>query len=246
MSQHEHAEDAVQDAVERAERACQAAVEGTPAAYWSFLTFIPQQRRVGGTKSRPVYAAIRLPYMSVDGRVKMALDEHREQNASLVIQTEFESEPVSGQLLCRATVTSALLGTAIAHARVFLNGAGVDATNPMENAETSAVGRALGFLGYGLYGSGIASAEEVQLAIAQRETPCGADMLGAPDAIPSGAVMPEPKLPSERQRAFLRDLLEKTGLSEEEIETRLAQVGTSQAASLLINQLRDQLRMEAA
>ena len=246
MTQHEYAEDAVQDAVERAERACQAAVEGTPTAYRGFLTFIPQHRRVAGTKSNPVFAAIRLPYMSVDGRVKMAHDEHREQSASLVIQTEFESEPVSGQLLCRATVTSGILGTSIAHARVFLNGGGVDATNPLENAETSAVGRALGFLGYGLYGTGIASAEEVLLAVAERKTPCTPDTIPAPDAANPDASVPEGKSPSERQRAFLRDLLDKTGVPEAEIDTRLAQVSTSHDASLLINQLRAELRIEAA
>jgi hypothetical protein len=246
MTQHEYTEDTVQDAVERAERACQAAVEATPTAYWSFLTFIPQHRRVAGTKSNPVYATIRLPYMSVDGRVKMAIDEHREQSASLVIQTEFENDAVSGQLLCRATVTSGLLGTAVAHARAFLNGGGVDATNPMENAETSAVGRALGFLGYGLYGSGIASAEEVQLAMAQRETSCSANPTATPNATLPDVSMPEAKSPSGRQRSFLRDLLEKAGTPQDEIETRLAQVATSQEASVLINQLRDQLRTEAA
>jgi hypothetical protein len=161
MSQQNHTEDAIQESIEQAERACRAAVEETPESYRGFLTFIRQNKRVGGSRQNPLYAAIRLPDMRVDGRVKMALDEHRQQGATLVIHTQFESEPASDQLMCRATVTSALLGTVTAHARVFLNGSGVDATNPMENAETSAVGRALGFLGYGLYGTGIASAEEV-------------------------------------------------------------------------------------
>lgn len=240
MTQQEYAEDAVQDAVERAERACQAAVEGTPTAYRGFITFIPQHRRVAGTKYNPVFAAIRLPYMSVDGRVKMARDEHREQGASLVIQTEFKTEPVSKQILCHATVTSSTLGTTTGHARAFLHGGGVDATNPLENAETSAVGRALGFLGYGLYGTGIASAEEVLLAVAERETQ------RAPDVASPDAPVLEDKPPSDRQRAFLRDLLEQTGVPAEEIDTRLAQVATSHDASLLVNQLRAQLRTEAA
>ena len=143
MTTQPHPDDAVQDAIEQAERACQAAIESTPAAYRGFLTLLRQHKRVAGTKANPVFVPIRLPYMSVDGRVKMALDEHRAQGASLAIQTQFEVEPTSGQLLCRATVASALLGTATAHARVFLNGTGVDATNPLENAETSAVGSAL-------------------------------------------------------------------------------------------------------
>ena len=241
-------EDAVKDAVEQAERSCQAAVEATPAAYRGFLTFIRQYKRVAGTRSNPTFAPIRLPYMGVDGRVKMAQDEHREQGASLVIQTQFESELASEQLVCRAVVTSSLLGTATAHARVFLNGAGVDATNPLENAETSAVGRALGFLGYGLYGTGIASAEEVLLAVAERENQTPAEPSAASEATASepSDTPPEGPPPSERQLAFVRNLLEQVGTPEEEIETRVEQVATRQEASLLINQLRTQLRTQAA
>lgn len=240
MSQHSHTEDVVQDAIEQAERACQSAVEETPESYRGFLTFIRQNKRVGGSRQQPLYAAIRLPYMRVDGRVKMALDEHRREGATFVIQTHFETDPISDQLLCRATVTSALLGSVTAHARVFLNGAGVDATNPMENAETSAVGRALGFLGYGLYGTGIASAEEVLLAVAEREAH-SADKLpaNAENGQPE-APAPESKPPSQRQLAFLRDLLEQAGHAEDDIEASMAEVVSSQDASALIDQLRKQ------
>ena len=245
MPQQTYTEDPVQDAIEQAERACQSAVEGTPELYRGFLTFIRQNKRVGGSRQNPLYAAIRLPYMRVDGRVKMALDEHREQGATLVIQTQFESDPASDQLMCRATVTSAMLGTVTAHARVFLNGNGVDATNPMENAETSAVGRALGFLGYGLYGTGIASAEEVLLAVAERETQASgkaavASDNGAPEAPAPGAPATDVRPPSKRQLAFLRDLLEQSGHAEDDIEERLAEIESSQEASALINQLRNQ------
>ena len=240
MPQQTYAEDPVQDAIEQAERACQSAVEGTPELYRGFLTFIRQNKRVGGSRQNPLYAAIRLPYMRVDGRVKMALDEHREQGATLVIQTQFESDPASDQLMCRATVTSAMLGTVTAHARVFLNGNGVDATNPMENAETSAVGRALGFLGYGLYGTGIASAEEVLLAVAERETQAAGKSATSPDNGAPEAPATDVRPPSKRQLAFLRDLLEQSGHAEDEIEERLAEVESSQEASALINQLRNQ------
>lgn len=240
MPQQSHTEDLAQDAIEQAERACQSAVEGTPEAYRGFLTFIRQNKRVGGSRQHPIYASIRLPYMRVDGRVKMALDEHRQQGATLVIHTEFESDPASDQLLCRATVTSAMLGTVTAHARVFLNGAGVDATNPMENAETSAVGRALGFLGYGLYGTGIASAEEVLLAVAEREAQSVAKPSMDADNSAQEAALADVKPPSKRQLAFLRDLLEQSGRSEDDIEARMAEIETSQDASALINQLRKQ------
>jgi len=241
MTQFLSAEDAVRNAVEQAERACQAAAEATPEAYRGFLVFIRQYKRVDGTNANPVYASIRLPYMGVDGRVKMALDEHKEKEARLEIQTQFNVEPSSVQTLCQATVVSGLLGTVTAHARAFLGGEGVDATNPLENAETSAVGRALGVLGYGLYGTGIASAEEVLRATAARDARRAQDAAPAPDA-----PAPEGRPPSDRQRAFLRDLLEQTGLSGEDLDARLATLVTSQDASSLIAQLRAQLREQAA
>jgi hypothetical protein len=236
MVQSLYTDNVIKEVVEQSERACQAAVEETPQAYRGFLAFLPRNKKAGGTRANPVYAAVREPYMGVDGRIKMAMDDHRAAGASLVIQTAFETEPQSGQLLCRAVVTSALLGSATGHARVFLNGSGVDATNPLENAETSAVGRALGFLGYGLYGTGIASAEEVLRAVAAQETLRAADGAAASDP-----PAPEVKPPSTRQREFLRNLLERAGMPEDEVEAQLAAVSNSREASLLINQLREQV-----
>jgi hypothetical protein len=229
----EETEEVVHDVVTQAERACQAAVEATPPAYRGFLTFLSRTKKAGSPTALSASTPIREPYMGVDGRVKMAIDDHRAAEASLVIQTEFEVEPHSGQLLCRAVVTSAFLGSATAHARVFLGGDGVDATNPLENAETSAVGRALGFLGYGLYGTGIASAEEVLRARAARD-----NGHAEAEAVPSTV---ESRPPSPRQRQFLRALLERTGLPKEEVEAQLAAMTTSREASMRINQLREQV-----
>lgn len=232
----------IADEVEKADRACQAAVAQTLPVYWGFLTFLSQRKRVGGTKDHPVYATIRLPYLGVDGRLQMAHDEHRAHGELLTIHTEFVREPDSGQLLCRALVTSPLRGTATAHARVFVHGSGVDASNPCENGETSAVGRALGFLGYGLYGTGIASAEEVLQAQAAREAQDAPDDTSASDT-PAPADIPrsgQGKPPSERQRALIRTLLQEQGASEDTITTRLAAVATRHDASRLIDDLRAQ------
>jgi hypothetical protein len=103
-------------------------------------------------------------------------------------------------------------------------------------------------LGYGLYGTGIASAEEVLLAVAERENQTSAEPSAASEATASepSDTLPEGPPPSERQLAFVRNLLEQVGTPEEEIETRVDQVATRQEASLLINQLRAQLRTQAA
>lgn len=58
---------------------------------------------------------------------------------------------------------------ATGHAFEDRNSGYINKTSYLENAETSAVGRALGFLGIGVIGS-IASADEVRNAIEQQET----------------------------------------------------------------------------
>jgi hypothetical protein len=229
-------EDMVPDVIEQAERACQAAIEATPAAYQGFLMFLNRTKRSYGAAADPVDVPIREPYMGVDGRVKMATDDHRAMGESIVIQTAFEVEPLSNQLLCRAMVTSTMLGSVTAHARVFLGGDGVDATNPLENAETSAVGRALGFLGYGLYGTGMASAEEILRARAVQDT-----FRSAAGAAGSEASTVESRPPSQRQLQFVRDLLERTGVTADAVEAQLLALTTSREASLLIKQLREQV-----
>jgi hypothetical protein len=226
-------------AVEQAERACRAAIEQTDPAYRGFLTLLSQKKKVAETQGKPVYAEVRLPYMAVDGRVHMAIDEHRAQRHCLEIQTEFFGEATSGHLLCRATVRSPLRGTVTAHARVFLGGSGVNTTNPLENGETSAIGRALGFLGYGLYGTGIASTEEVLQAQATRETNAPEDGALATSSQDVSST-PTGKPPTARQRELIRKLLAEQGATQDAIDTRLATVTTSRQASSLIDQLRTQ------
>jgi hypothetical protein len=233
--------DPVAVAQAEAERNCRAAVEATPAPYRGFLMFLPHQKKVGEIRGQPLYAEVRSPYFTVDGRVKMALDEHRAHGGTFELQTAFEVEPHSGQLVCRATVRSTLLGQFTATARVFLGArTGVNASNPLENGETSAVGRVLGFMGYGLVGSGIASAEEVQLAQAMR--PVAPDDALAAETAAAGPPRPSGKPPTAKQQALLQDLLRETGMPEEAIAGQLAPITTSREASTRIDQLRSQLR----
>jgi hypothetical protein len=158
-----------------AEEKVKQAYQCIPAEYHSFIVLLKQSIKLGkpagGYQVSPdgkaigmwqaqdgsVYVTIALPYMTVDGRIRWVRDEHRKAEKALNINTEVLNGFV------RATVQSELLGSATATAKIGST-SGVDKTNPIENAETSAVGRALGFLGYGLIGTGIASADEVMSA----------------------------------------------------------------------------------
>ena len=216
----------IRDAQDKAERLCALAVEQTPAAYQSFITLIEQRRKVGGPRPAPIFATLRQPYLSVDGRVKWARDEHLRAGTRFDIQTEFVVEPTSGQLLARATLTSEIYGTVIAHARVFLGGDGVNESNPLETGETSAVGRALGMWGFGCYGTGIASADEV-LRVADRPesnaTAASRPDPGEPGPAPPPAIPPGLGLPDETTEAELIRLGQALGLRPGELALRRAQ-----------------------
>lgn len=118
-------------------------------------------------------------YMNVNGRLRQCIDEHRMQNAKWSHEiTEVkhvpwiykgwgkETEPrESYQVIVTCRITSDIFGIFDGVASGVLDNSaasGADATNPIENASTSALGRALSLMGFGLIStSGLASAEEV-------------------------------------------------------------------------------------
>lgn len=104
-------------------------------------------------------------YATVDSRVEF----FREKYAGWSIETEF---PVlnldKGVCVCKAVVkdeNGKIVADGYAHEWQSKPGSMVNKTSYIENAQTSAVGRALGFVGIGINGMGIATAEEVQIAI---------------------------------------------------------------------------------
>jgi hypothetical protein len=232
----------IREAQEKAERLCALAVEQTPAEYQSFITLIEQRRKVGGSRQAPVFAAVRQPYLSVDGRVKWARDAHLRAGKRFDVQTEFVVEPTSGQLLARATLTSELYGTVVAHARVFLGGDGVNESNPLETGETSAVGRALGMCGFGCYGTGIASADEV-VRVADRPESGGSAAAsrsanGGPGSPPACAVPPSDGVPDPGAEAELAHFGQALGLRPGEVALRRAQAASdAEAVAALRGQL---------
>ena len=98
-------------------------------------------------------------YVTVAERVA-ALHEARNGQEIQITTTITEDSPE--QVVVRATVRCAA-GTFTGHAHSMKNAGSVEGQAPLEVAETSAVGRALGFAGFGS-AEGIASADEMQAA----------------------------------------------------------------------------------
>lgn len=104
-------------------------------------------------------------YRTVEERVN---DFHEQYSKDVGVETtvvQFD-EAIA---MVRAVVTKPDGKTFSGHAFERSDGGGVNSTSHLENAETSAVGRALAFAGFS--GGEIASANEVEQAIAQKSAP---------------------------------------------------------------------------
>jgi len=105
-------------------------------------------------------------YMAVDGKLAMANEDHRKQGKRLDFAEPKVLLDNPEQLTLQVTVTSEVYGTrhGIATSRKK-GGTHAEREYPWEVAETSAIGRALAAMGYGLLpGAGLASAEDMMRA----------------------------------------------------------------------------------
>jgi hypothetical protein len=102
-------------------------------------------------------------YMAVDGKLAMANEDHRKQSKRLDFHEPKVLLDNPEQLTLQVTVTSEIYGArhGIATSRKK-GGTNAEREFPWEVAETSAIGRALAAMGYGLLpGAGLASAEDM-------------------------------------------------------------------------------------
>lgn len=108
-------------------------------------------------------------YATVDSRVEF----FREKFPAWSLETEYPVLDLDkGVCVCRAVVkdeNGKVVADGYAHEWQSKPGSMVNKTSYIENAQTSAVGRALGFIGIGINGMGIATAEEVKTAIDHQE-----------------------------------------------------------------------------
>lgn len=108
-------------------------------------------------------------YATVDSRVEF----FREKFPTWSLETDYPVLDLDkGVCVCRAVVkdeNGKVVADGYAHEWQSKPGSIVNKTSYIENAQTSAVGRALGFIGIGINGMGIATAEEVKTAIEHQE-----------------------------------------------------------------------------
>jgi len=99
--------------------------------------------------------------------VALRIQEFREKHPDFTIQTDLV-EANDMLVVMKATISAAGMVIATGYAEEVRTASKINRTSALENAETSAVGRALAFFGLG--GSEIASADEVANAITQQSS----------------------------------------------------------------------------
>ena len=99
--------------------------------------------------------------------VALRVQEFREKHSDFTIQTELV-EANDTLVIVKATIAAGGQVISTGYAEEVRSASKINRTSALENAETSAVGRALAFFGMG--GSEIASADEVANAISQQNS----------------------------------------------------------------------------
>lgn len=133
-----------------------------------YISVLEQVRRVDGKWTKQEVA-----YMNVDGKIAMANEDHRRQQKQLRFEDPVILVDNDEQLTLMVSLESEVYGRrhGIATSR-RVGGSSYEAVHPWEVAETSAIGRALSMMGYGvLPGSGLASADDVSRAQDAAQTP---------------------------------------------------------------------------
>lgn len=167
------------------------------------------------------WVSVQVPYMAVDGKLAMANEDHRRQGKRIDFVGPQVLVDNADQLTLLVMVTSEIYGTrhGIATSR-RVGGTEAEREFPWEVAETSAIGRALSAMGYGLFpGAGLSSAEDMlrvgdrrdshrqaagsKQAPVQGTLPAEADPRNGSGAEPAPASRPRQALSAVQRRKLL-------------------------------------------
>ena len=128
-----------------------------------YVVVLNQRKKIDAPDGTSEWTNVEHPYMAVDGKLVMANEDHRRQGKRLDFGAPQVLVDNEEQLTLLVMVKSEIYGErhGIATSR-RVGGTNAEREFPWEVAETSAIGRALSTMGYGLFpGSGLASAEDM-------------------------------------------------------------------------------------
>jgi len=160
MTKQERIQQAKQADKEKSKKAIEYADKNVKEGLKPFLYFLPQNKCYDNqdrTNSENWQTLIN-PYAGVDYRVKDFTEDHKAQKKIFHNRIK-ELNLEKGYIW--VTLETELLGSADGLATIERDKTGKIGPKELENAQTSAIGRALGFLGYGILPGGIATAEEM-------------------------------------------------------------------------------------
>jgi hypothetical protein len=184
------------------------------ARYAEFISELQQSVKIVHD-GREYWIPVRVPYMTVAGRIAEAMDEHLAQQKKMSYKTVCEKTD-DGEVLIKAIVESEIRGYSegIVKLGKKISRSGQDYS--YEDAETSALGRALAKLGYGLVGHNIASYEEVMMKGVAVMDDSGSDK-------PDNGKTQTTQTTGTRERMQRKKELMERGMSEEEAEAALSE-----------------------
>lgn len=144
-----------------------------PVQYHCYLYFGNRNMKIGNAKEisqeekslgayydkdkEAIYYPSVSPYMTIAGRIRWFVDDHIKAGKKYKIREDIDTE----HSIYKVVIESEIYGEAPGSAEIIKGAkSGVDSKNPLENAGTSAIGRALILFGYGLLPVGVTSSEE--------------------------------------------------------------------------------------
>jgi len=209
--------------------------------YTEYLSYLkqPVRYRIPETDITET-VVVEVPYMTVAGRIKMATDEHVKAGSDKFRVSLAQTE-LLGDKPGYKVVVETMRGTAEAEVEIRNKYSLTGEFYGIEDAQTSAIGRALGYLGYGLIGGSIASFEEMQAAgaveVGENGASTGTTASASSASAGSSSTPATGKKPTSRDLMKAKKTLMDKGFTEKEAQKLLGKVEDTEGLDALISQV---------